>query len=115
MKTAAPSKIKISVKVEADLKPQSCAEPQLAEQCKYEPESNVVAQEPVPGVAAHDEDIHEAEQTACSQTPEIMNTTLDLLENSDADLPDSQDGVDDVSKPFLFLFLFSPPHSGNYN
>lgn len=34
-----------------------------------------------------------------SQTPAIMNITLDLLENSDADLPDEpHHKIDDVSK-----------------
>ncbi|KAM6907567.1 cytoskeleton-associated protein 2 [Xenentodon cancila] len=92
MKTAGPTKTNVSVKTEADLKPYSHAESHLAEYCKPEPEASEEAQKPDPAVSAHCNNVHEAEQTA-----EIMNTTLDLLENSHAGLPDdSPGGVDDI-------------------
>lgn len=87
MTTAAPSKTKVS------------AEPDLKPQCNPEPEPCLEAREPDSAAAAQCADTQGAEFTTHSQTPGIINTTLDLLENSDADLPvDPQDGVDDVRK-----------------
>lgn len=105
MTTAAPSKPKVSAKPEADLKPQSHADPQPAAQCK--PEPSVEAHES-DSAAAHCADTQGAGLMIHSQTPVIMNTTLDLLENSDENLPvDPQDRVDDVRKQVhFFLFLF---------
>lgn len=101
MTTAAPSKTKVSA--EPDLKPQ----PQPATQCNPEPEPCLEAREPDSAAAAQCADTQGAEFTTHSQTPGIINTTLDLLENSDADLPvDPQDGVDDVRKQAGFLLLF---------
>ncbi|XP_038563790.1 cytoskeleton-associated protein 2-like isoform X2 [Micropterus salmoides] len=94
MTTAAPSKPKVSAKPEADLKPQSHADPQPAAQCK--PEPSVEAHES-DSAAAHCADTQGAGLMIHSQTPVIMNTTLDLLENSDENLPvDPQDRVDDI-------------------
>lgn len=107
MTTVAPSKTKVSAKPEADLKPQSQShvDPQPAAQCNPEPEPSLEAHKP--DSAAHCADMQGAESTIHSQTPVIMNTTLDLLENSDADLPvDPQDRVDDVRKLPWFLSLF---------
>lgn len=107
MTTVAPSKTKVSAKPEADLKPQSQShvDPQPAAQCNPEPEPSLEAHKP--DSAAHCADTQGAESTIHSQTPVIMNTTLDLLENSDADLPvDPQDRVDDVRKLPWFLSLF---------
>lgn len=112
MMTAVLSKTvsKVSVNVKADLQSQCCAESQLGEQCKAEPKNDVVTEELLPAAVAHDKDMHEAKLTTQSQTPKIMNTTLDLLEDSDADLPvDSQSGVDDVRNQFSLLL----PHFGN--
>ncbi|XP_044079207.1 cytoskeleton-associated protein 2 [Siniperca chuatsi] len=93
MTTAAPSKTKVSAKPEADLKSQSHVDPQPAKQC--DPEPSLEAHKP--DSAAHCADTQGAELTIHSQTPVIMNTTLDLLGNSDADLPvDPQDRVDDI-------------------
>lgn len=103
MTTAAPSKTKVSAKPESDLKPQ----PQPATQCNPEPEPCLEAREPDSAAAAQCADTQGAGFTTHSQTPVIINTTLDLLENSDADLPvDPQDGVDDVRKQAGFLLLF---------
>ncbi|XP_054482185.1 cytoskeleton-associated protein 2 [Anoplopoma fimbria] len=78
MTTAEPCKTRISAKPEADLKPQ----PQPAALC-----------EPKPRMEAKKPDSEGAVLKTHSQTPVIMNTTLDLLENSDVD---PQDSVDDI-------------------
>ncbi|XP_042355120.1 cytoskeleton-associated protein 2 [Plectropomus leopardus] len=84
MTTAEPPKTKVSAKPDADLKPQSHTEPQPAAPCNPEPEPRLEAHEPEPA-------------TTHSHTPVLMNTTLDLLENSDADPPvEPQDSVDDI-------------------
>ncbi|TDH04626.1 hypothetical protein EPR50_G00134700 [Perca flavescens] len=73
MTTAEASKTKVSAKPEAD------------------PEPGQEAHNPGPAAAAH------CSGLTPSQTPVTMSTTLDQLENSDADLPvDPQDGIDDV-------------------
>lgn len=100
MSTAPPSKAKSSARPKLDLKPQ----PQPATQCKPEPE---------PCQEAHESDqaapcavTQAAELTVHSPTSVIMNTTLDLLENSEADLPvDPQDRMDDVRKHTWFKLL----------
>lgn len=100
MTTAEPSKTKVSAKPEADPEPQStsCVEPQPTAQCNPEPEPRLEAHKP--GPAAH------CSGLTPSQTPAIMNTTLDLLENSDAELPvGSQDSMDEVRKQAGFLLL----------
>nr|XP_046267192.1 cytoskeleton-associated protein 2 [Scatophagus argus] len=90
MTTAAPLKTKVSVKPVTDLKPQ----PRPA--TRDNPVPSVQAHEPDLAAAAQCADPQEAE-SARSLTPVIMNTTLDLLENSDADPPvDPQDGVQDI-------------------
>lgn len=86
---AGPSKTKVSAKPEPDLKPQPV--------CNPEPAPRVEAHE-ADSTAAHCADTQGAELTH-SQTPAIMNTTLELLENSVADLSVvPQDRVDDVRK-----------------
>lgn len=98
MTARTPSKTKAPAKPEADLKPQSAP-------CNPEPESSLVAQKA--DSAAHCADTQEPELTTHSQSPVIMNTTLDLLEDSDADLLiDPQDRVDDVSEQAGFLLRF---------
>lgn len=104
MTSAAPPKTKVCAKPKADLKPQC----QPAAQCKPEPE-------PEPSRQAHKPDsaaaalcavTQGAELTTQGQTPEIMNTTLDLLENSDAALPViPQEGVEDVRKQTSVAFF----------
>ncbi|XP_053187530.1 cytoskeleton-associated protein 2 [Scomber japonicus] len=98
---AASSKTKVSApaKPEAERKPQSHPhiEPQPVAQCNPKPEPRLEAQKPDSPAAALCADIQGAGLSTHSQTPVIMNTTLDLLENSDADLPvDPQDRVDDI-------------------
>ncbi|XP_075958396.1 cytoskeleton-associated protein 2 [Anarhichas minor] len=78
MTTAEPSKTRLSVKPEADLNPQ----PQPAMQCN-----------PEPRLEARKPDSEGAVLKTHSRTPVIMNTTLDLLDNSDVD---PQDSVDDI-------------------
>ncbi|KAM7398542.1 hypothetical protein PAMA_006446 [Pampus argenteus] len=87
----APSKTKVSAKPEADLKPQSHSHAESPE-----PEPSLEAQKP-DSPAALCADTQREELTTHSHTPAIMNTTLDLLENSDPDLPvDPQYRVDDI-------------------
>lgn len=70
------------------------------------PETRLESQEP-DSAALLCADTQRAELTAHDQTPVIINTTLDLLDNSDPDLPvDPQDRVDDVSKQEGFLSAF---------
>uniref|UniRef100_A0A8C9Z9A2 Si:ch211-266i6.3 n=1 Tax=Sander lucioperca TaxID=283035 RepID=A0A8C9Z9A2_SANLU len=102
MTTAEPSKTKVSAKPEADPEPQStsCVEPQPTAQCNPEPEPRLEAHKP--GPAAH------CSGLTPSQTPAIMNTTLDLLENSDAELPvGSQDSMDEHSVQMLLALTLS--------
>ncbi|KAI3373414.1 hypothetical protein L3Q82_022017, partial [Scortum barcoo] len=94
MTTTVPSKTKVSAKPEAALKPQSDVDPEPPAQS--EPESKPIVEAHEPDSAALCADTRGAESTT-HQTPVIMNTTLDLLENSDADLTaDPQDRVDDI-------------------
>ncbi|XP_017286626.1 cytoskeleton-associated protein 2 isoform X1 [Kryptolebias marmoratus] len=83
MTTAAPSNkvpAKAKVEVRSNVEPLPAADPGLQ------------VRDLRPNVAACHEEV-----TTHSQTPEVMNTTLDLLENSDGDLsPDLQDRVDDI-------------------
>ncbi|XP_067463496.1 cytoskeleton-associated protein 2 [Thunnus thynnus] len=98
MTAAAPpiTKAPVPAKPKADLKPQSHVEPQPAAQCDPEPEPSLEAKKP-DSPAALCADTQGAELTTHSQTPVIMNTTLDLLEISDVDLPvDPQERVDDI-------------------
>uniref|UniRef100_UPI0037E8E337 cytoskeleton-associated protein 2 n=1 Tax=Semicossyphus pulcher TaxID=241346 RepID=UPI0037E8E337 len=98
MTTAGASKTKVSAKPEADLKPQSRShvEPRLVKQCISEPEPSLEAKNP-DSAAANCAETQRAEPTAQIQTPAVVNTTLDLLENSDGDLTDDLMGrVDDI-------------------
>ncbi|KAK9536111.1 hypothetical protein VZT92_005922 [Zoarces viviparus] len=76
MTTAEPSKTRVSAKPEADLNPQP------ALQCN-----------PEPRLEDRKPDSEGAVLKTHSRTPVIMNTTLDLLDNSDVD---PQDSVDDI-------------------
>ncbi|KAM4545664.1 cytoskeleton-associated protein 2 [Odontesthes bonariensis] len=87
MATAAPLKNEVSAKAEDNLKPQSHAEHKLVTQ--FKPDPSLEAPKLDSAVPAHYADTQGAEVTKHSQTPEIMDTTLDLLENSDS-------GVDDI-------------------
>ncbi|KAG8008209.1 Cytoskeleton-associated protein 2 [Nibea albiflora] len=85
---AAPPKTKVCAKPKANLQPES----QPAAQRNPEPELSVEAHKPDSAA-----DAQGAESTAHSRTPAIMDTTIDLLSNSDADLPvDPQDRMDDI-------------------
>lgn len=97
MATTAPSK------VPAKPRPEPRPLPQPAERCNtqprleaQEPDSSAAAAAPPPQCTQK----QEAAVTTTSQTPAIMNTTLDLLENSDADQEaEPQEEIDDVRKP----------------
>lgn len=87
--TAELSKTKVSAKPAADLKPKS----QPAAHSKPEPR---LEHKPDSAAAAHCADTQGAAPTH-DRTPLIMNTTLDLLEDSNAGLPgDPQGSVDDI-------------------
>lgn len=97
MATTAPSKVSAKPRPEPRPLPQPAerhnTQPRLAVQ---EPDSSAAAPPPPPQCAQK----QEAAVTTISQTPAIMNTTLDLLENSDADQPvEPQEEIDDVRKP----------------
>ncbi|XP_040906742.1 cytoskeleton-associated protein 2 [Toxotes jaculatrix] len=95
MTTAAPPKTKVS-KPEAVLKTQPHVEPEADAQPRPEPQPSLEAHKPDSAVA-DSADLQGADLTTHNQTPVIMNTTLELLENSDADqLIDPQDTVDDI-------------------
>lgn len=96
MTAVLPSKNKVSAKPDADVKPQSDPDPQPAAQHKLEWDPSPVVQKLDSPVPAHDGENKGAELKTHSQTPGIMNTTLDLLESSGSDLLDPQDRVDDI-------------------
>lgn len=94
MTAGAPPKTKVCAKPKANLQPES----QPAAQRNPEPELSMEAHKPDSAA-----DTQGAESTTHSQTPAIMETTIDLLSNSDADLPvDPQDRMDDVRKQACF-------------
>ncbi|XP_047462260.1 cytoskeleton-associated protein 2 [Mugil cephalus] len=102
---AAPAKTKAGAKPAADVKPQSEPEPQAEPEPEPQTEVQLAAHcQPEAGLEGHEldsaaqcADMKEAEPPAHGQTPVIMNTTLDLLENSDADLSfEPQEKVDDI-------------------
>lgn len=102
MTAAAPPKTKVCAKPKANLQPES----QPAAQRNPKPELGAEAHKPASAA-----DAQRAESTTRSRTPAIMDTTVDLLSNSDADLPvDPQDRMDDVRKQACFsvvLKMFS--------
>lgn len=88
-----------STKVSVKSKPEPKVLPQPAERSSTQPRLDT--QEPDHGAAASAAPQSAIKQEAAvvttSQTPAIINTTLDLLENSNADLPvEPQDKIDDV-------------------
>ncbi|KAM3601636.1 uncharacterized protein V6R79_015881 [Siganus canaliculatus] len=93
MTSAAPPKTKVSAKPATDLKPQ----PEPAMQCNPEPEPCLELHEPSSASAVDlCVNVQEAEMATHELTPEIMNTTLDLLEDSDTLSVEPQDRVDDI-------------------
>lgn len=95
MATTALSKVSAKPRPEPRPLPQPAerhnTQPRLAAQ---EPDSSAAAPPPPPPQCAQKQ---EAAVTTISQTPAIMNTTLDLLENSDADQPvEPQEEIDDI-------------------
>ncbi|KAM4726165.1 cytoskeleton-associated protein 2 [Anableps anableps] len=97
MTAIAPSKTKVSAKVKVDPEVPGKAELQPAAQCRAEPDPrlkvrNLEHEIPAPSAEAQREEIR-----AQSPTPEIMNTTLDLLDDSAADLSAEPQGkIDDI-------------------
>ncbi|XP_034540219.1 cytoskeleton-associated protein 2 [Notolabrus celidotus] len=90
---------KVSTKPKAEPKPQSRAESQPVMQCntKPVPKPSVEAHKPDAAAAALCADTQRTEVMTQIQTPAIMNTTLDLLENTNEDLFDGQQGgVEDI-------------------
>uniref|UniRef100_A0A3B4WRL9 Si:ch211-266i6.3 n=1 Tax=Seriola lalandi dorsalis TaxID=1841481 RepID=A0A3B4WRL9_SERLL len=93
MTATLPPKTRVS-KPEADLKSQSHVEPQRAAQSKSE---HSLEEHKPDSAAGHGADTQGAQLTTTNRTTAIMNTTLELLENYDVDLPvDPQDRMDDI-------------------
>lgn len=93
--TAAAFSNKVPVKV----KGQPLVEALLAAEGKPEADPHLQTHNLQLDVAACSAEVQE-EVLAHNQPPQVINTTLDLLENSDVDLSaDPQDPVDDVSNP----------------
>lgn len=97
MSTAKPSKTKVSTKPVIKLPSQPAA------RHMPEPRLEMYNADAAVGTVSCG-DTQRAGPTASSQTPVIMNTTLDL-ENSDGDLSESQDRVDDVSRNGAWFHL----------
>ncbi|XP_041672071.1 cytoskeleton-associated protein 2-like [Cheilinus undulatus] len=97
MTTAVQQKTKFSTKPSSGPKPQtqSHAETQSVKQNYPEPEHVQEAENPDPA-AAHCADTQRAEVTTHCQTPAVVNTTLNLLEDSDDLCEGQQDRVDDI-------------------
>ncbi|KAK5918685.1 hypothetical protein CgunFtcFv8_003426 [Champsocephalus gunnari] len=88
--TAELPKTNVSAKPAADLKPKSQPAAHSKPEARLEPKPDSAA------AAAHCADTPGAAPTH-DRTPLVMNTTLDLLEDSDAGLPgDPQGSVDDI-------------------
>lgn len=88
-------------KVSVKSKPEPKVLPQVAELSNTQP--RLEDQEPdhsaITTAAPQSAQKPEAAVMTTNQTPTIMNTTLDLLENSDGDVPvEPQDKIDDVRK-----------------
>ncbi|XP_030009244.1 cytoskeleton-associated protein 2 [Sphaeramia orbicularis] len=101
MVTRPPTKTKAPARPEDHLKPQPepQPEPEPAAQCNPEPEPEPSLDTHEPSSTSADERVEnqEPDVTQKNPTPEIMNTTLDLLENSDVDLSiNPAEGVDDI-------------------
>lgn len=95
MTAAKPSKTKVSVK--------PAVIPQSRPGAWHKSEPRLEGHEADPAVGT----LPCGEPTTSSQTPVIMNTTLELLENSDGDLS-AEERVDDVRRHatwFLFLLV----------
>ncbi|XP_041656649.1 cytoskeleton-associated protein 2 isoform X2 [Cheilinus undulatus] len=97
MTTAIQPKTKVSTKPASGPKPQtqSHVETQSVKQINPEPQ-HVQEAENLDSAAALCADTQRAEVTTHCQTPAIMNTTLDLLEDSDDLFEGQQDRVDDI-------------------
>lgn len=90
MTTAPLPKTKVSKPV-ADLKSQSQVDPQPQPVTQHTSEPSLEAHEP----DATSANIADTQGATCNQTPVVMDTTLELLENSDVD---PQSTVDDVRR-----------------
>ncbi|XP_071374763.1 cytoskeleton-associated protein 2 [Centroberyx affinis] len=96
MATAPKTKVAAKPEVPLPSQLQSHVEPQPAAQSGPEPEPSLDTDRPI-SAAAQPEDNQKPEETAQNSTPLIMNTTLDLLDNSDMDLPvDPETRINDI-------------------
>lgn len=113
MATTAPTKTKVAAKPKVQLKPQAVpqveriADSQPAVQCEPEPDLNGQRLGPV---AKPDYNQKPEQQVTHASTPIVMNTTLELLDNSDMDLPvDPETRMNDVRRNVQY-FLCSVTH-----
>lgn len=86
-------KTKVFAKPEAQLKSQSHVEPRPAAHCRHRTELGLNEHMTDSAITAHGAETQRAQLPRCSQNPVVMDTTIELLENSDA-----QDRMDDVRK-----------------
>uniref|UniRef100_A0A8C5F0V9 Cytoskeleton-associated protein 2-like n=1 Tax=Gouania willdenowi TaxID=441366 RepID=A0A8C5F0V9_GOUWI len=90
MTMAAPAKVKVAAKPKGEIIMQKTDEAQAKAESRCAPEATTSA-------AAHRAHTQEAEPTVQSQTPQILDTYLDLLESSHTEQLDGpQDRVDDI-------------------
>ncbi|XP_043997228.1 cytoskeleton-associated protein 2 [Gambusia affinis] len=92
MTTMAPPKAKLATKVKVDPKVPENVDLEPGAQCRVEP--NLSVEHEI--LASSVETQREEGGSAQSPIPGIMNTTLDLLDDSEADLSEPQGRVDDI-------------------
>ncbi|XP_014894700.1 cytoskeleton-associated protein 2 [Poecilia latipinna] len=91
MTTKAPPKTKLATKVKVDPKVPENIDLEPSAQCGAEPNPGMQHEIPAPSVETQREG-----GSAQSPIPGIMNTTLDLLDDSEADLSEPPGRVDDI-------------------
>lgn len=101
MTTMAPPKAKLATTVKVDPKVPENVDLEPGAQCSVEPNPSVEHEI----LASPAETQREEGGSAQSPIPGIMNTTLDVLDDSEADLSEPQGSVDDVSRFFLWKWI----------
>ncbi|MEQ2240848.1 hypothetical protein ILYODFUR_019286 [Ilyodon furcidens] len=96
MTTMVPPKTKDSGKFKVDPKVSGNVEAELAPQCKAEPDPSLKVHNLDHEIRALSAKAQKEEIRPQSHSPGIMNTTLDLLDDSETDLTEPQGRVDDV-------------------
>ncbi|XP_061558526.1 cytoskeleton-associated protein 2 [Phycodurus eques] len=96
LKRPAMTSARPEVKRSASVNPKAGVKSQRDE-AKSEPELALSQCKQNPAVSAPDPEAQEAPATVQTQTPVMLNTTLDLVENPDLDLPVLQDGFEGIA------------------